>query len=74
AGGWLPALIVPWWKFVWAVPAALYLGAAFLSAARYLFDPPTAAMVLAGIVTTHAVYGWAFLRGLLASRMPEEEG
>ena len=72
ATGWLPALVLKWWAGVYLIPVGIYLAAVLLTAARHVFSPKTALLVLAGIISTHLVYGARFIQGLFSRRMPEE--
>lgn len=70
--GWLPLLLIPGGIAFYLLPVAAYLLLALLTGLRS-GNPRDAALVTAGIVTTHLVYGLNFLRGLAARRLPEEE-
>lgn len=70
--GWIPLLLVPGGITFYLVPAALYLLLALVSGAA-TWRWKEGALVTAGIVTTHLVYGLNFLRGLAARRLPEEK-
>ncbi len=69
--GWIPLLLIPGGIKFYLIPTALYLLLALASGLR-TWNWKAGTLVAAGIVTTHIVYGLNFLRGLAASRLPEE--
>lgn len=69
--GWIPLLLIPGGIRFYLFPVALYLFLALVSALRAL-NLKEGALVAAGIVSTHIVYGLNFIRGLAARRLPEE--
>lgn len=69
--GWLPALFIPGYLGVYLCIVLLYLLSAIMTGARSL-NLKTTAIVAAGIISTHLVYGINFIRGLFIKRLPEE--
>lgn len=69
--GWLPLLLIPGGIKFYLIPTALYFLLALASGLRN-WNCQEGALVAAGIVTTHIVYGINFLRGLASSHLPEE--
>ncbi len=69
--GWIPLLLIPGGIGFYLTPVAAYLLLALLTGLRSGNCRDTA-LVAAGIVTTHLVYGLNFLHGLAARRLPEE--
>ena len=69
--GWIPLMFIPggWWIYLSLV--GIYLLAAVLVGAKSL-DLSLASAVAAGVISTHVVYGVAFIRGLFSSGLPEE--
>jgi len=70
--GWIPLLLVPGGIKFYLVPVALYLFLSLISGLK-TWNWKEGALVTAGIITTHIVYGHNFLRGLAARRLPEEK-
>jgi GT2 family glycosyltransferase len=69
--GWLPLLLIPGGIIFYGIIVLLYLLAAVLTGVRSL-NFKTTVIVAAGIVSTHIVYGFNFIRGLLVKKLPEE--
>ncbi len=70
--GWIPLILIPGGIGFYLIPAAAYLFCALATGLRS-GNCRGAALVTAGIVTTHLVYGLNFLRGLASRRLPEED-
>ena len=70
-GGWIPLFFIPSGLKVYAGMVVLYCLAVTLTSLRGAAFK-MAAVVAAGIVSTHVVYGLNFIKGLLKKRLAEE--
>lgn len=70
--GWLPGVFMPCLKgFYWSV-ISIYLFFV-LCAGIITANPKLAVFVMAGIISTHLVYGWFFITGLFSKKLKEEK-
>jgi GT2 family glycosyltransferase len=79
--GWVPALWLSAWGWLWLGGLGLYLALVLLESLRMGATAPAPKrgpglfwLTASGIVVTHLSYGWHFLRGLTALRLHEEKG
>jgi hypothetical protein len=72
-GGAVLSMLIPSLAPLYGVGVALYLLAAFASAAMVSSGVRLTILVALGIIATHFVYGIWFVFGLLAPRLSEEQ-
>lgn len=64
-------LLISWGLHLYISLLSIYLIAAILTGAMS-FKAKTTLIISAGIISTHLVYGFNFIRGLLVKQLPEE--
>ncbi len=69
--GWFPLIFISEGVKFYGIIVFLYLLAAVITGLRSL-NFKTTVIIAAGIVSTHIVYGFNFIRGLLEKKLPEE--